>query len=117
MRLIVLATTALSPHIHDPALRRTPAGPAEGSLRDLGPDIICVRNITDDVAHAVRENTSPTWRNRRRKPISDGTLYDVIPAPSGCRATGRRFSPFGLGVLDLALGRLCTSRRPPAGRA
>ena len=78
------------------------------SLRDLAPEILLdATNIVDDVDHCLKADTSPHLVEQLTgsRDFLDGTLADVM--------TGRVavphdrpviFSPFGLGVLDLAVG-------------
>jgi len=108
-QLIVFATTARTPHIHDPGLFSHAPHVLHISLRDLAPEILLgADNIVDDVNHCLTAETSPHLAERlagHRRFIS-GTLADLLDA----RITldHRRaaiFSPFGLGILDLAVGR------------
>ncbi|MFF6995685.1 2,3-diaminopropionate biosynthesis protein SbnB [Streptomyces sp. NPDC008313] len=107
-RLVSLATTAAQPHMDLSA-----CGPDTTvlhiSLRDLTAEsILGAANVVDDVDHVCRENTSLDLAQR----LSGGR--DFVDAPIGAllrgTATLRRtpgrpvvYSPFGLGVLDMAL--------------
>jgi ornithine cyclodeaminase len=79
------------------------------SLRDLSPDIILsAYNIVDDIDHCLKAATSPHLAEQQvgHRDFVAGTLYDVIAhrtAPPADRPV--IFSPFGLGVLDLAVAR------------
>ncbi|WP_031465084.1 2,3-diaminopropionate biosynthesis protein SbnB [Sciscionella sediminilitoris] len=106
--LVVLATVAGTPHIHDPELLRHNPVVLHVSLRDLAPELILgAFNITDDVDHAVRERTSLHLTEQRtgNREFVHGTIAELVTGrierPAGQPAI---FSPFGLGVLDLALG-------------
>lgn len=78
-------------------------------MRDLAPEILLASaNYVDDVEHCLKAETSPHLAEQLTgsREFIDGTLDDVL--------TGRTkvpvdrpvvFSPFGLGVLDLAVGR------------
>ncbi|MET9294052.1 2,3-diaminopropionate biosynthesis protein SbnB [Streptomyces sp. NPDC003077] len=107
--LVVFATVAGSPHLHDPADFAHHPLVLHVSLRDLSPEIILDSyNIVDDVDHCLKANTSPHLAEQRtgNRDFVAGTLYDVLTgrvAPPGDRTVV--FSPFGLGVLDLALAR------------
>jgi ornithine cyclodeaminase len=90
------------------------------SLRDLAPEmILAAQNFTDDVDHAVRERTSLHLTEQRtgNRDFVDGTLADLLRGRLS-RHHGRPaiFSPFGLGVLDLAVGKWVHDRVVAAGR-
>ena len=79
------------------------------SLRDLSPEIILAStNVVDDVEHCLKANTSPHLAEQQtgNREFLHGTLTDVMADP-GALPTDRPlvFSPFGLGVLDLAVGK------------
>ena len=65
-------------------------------------------NIVDDVEHCLKANTSPHLAEQLTgsRDFLAGTLGDVmagrVQVPADRPAV---FSPFGLGVLDLALGK------------
>jgi N-[(2S)-2-amino-2-carboxyethyl]-L-glutamate dehydrogenase len=106
--LVVLATTAAEPYI-DPELRLRPDQLVLNiSLRDLPPELLMrSNNVLDDVEHCLKANTSPHLAELRTgsRDFVTGTLAGVIrgrETPDPSRATV--FSPFGLGVLDLAVG-------------
>ncbi len=106
--LVVLATVAGAPHINDPEVLANAPVVLHLSLRDLAPELIlAATNVTDDVDHAVRERTSLHLAEQQvgDRSFVHGTISDVLRgelAPTPGRAT--IFSPFGLGVLDLAVG-------------
>lgn len=106
--LVVLATVAGEPHVTDPSVLAHAPVVLHLSLRDLAPELVLTaQNVTDDIEHAVRERTSLHLAELRtgHRDFVDGTLADVIEgrlARDPSRATV--FSPFGLGVLDLAVG-------------
>ncbi|MEO3814904.1 2,3-diaminopropionate biosynthesis protein SbnB [Sphaerisporangium sp. B11E5] len=107
--LVVLATVAGTPHLDDPAILRHAPTVLHVSLRDLDPSVIAVaQNVTDDVDHVMRERTSLHLTEQRlgHRGFVDGTLADVMEGRLA-RDPGRAavFSPFGLGVLDLAVGK------------
>lgn len=105
---VVFATTAPAPYIFDASLFHAGQIVLNISLRDLSPEIIVgATNIFDDVEHCLKAGTSPHLAEQQvgNRGFVDGTLADVI---SGALVPDRRkplvFSPFGLGVLDVALG-------------
>jgi ornithine cyclodeaminase/alanine dehydrogenase-like protein (mu-crystallin family) len=88
--LVVFATVAGEPHVselswfgHNPVVLHV-------SLRDLAPEIVLgSTNVVDDVEHCLKANTSPHLAGR----VTVSADRPVV------------FSPFGLGVLDLAVGK------------
>lgn len=103
---IVTATTALAPYIARP-LR--PGQVAIGvSLRDYTPEVIlAAQNYFDDVEHCMKAGTSAHLAEQATggRAFVSGTLADLLtgknlPGPD----RGVVFSPFGLGILDLAVG-------------
>ncbi|MFD7683078.1 2,3-diaminopropionate biosynthesis protein SbnB [Streptomyces sp. NPDC060187] len=106
--LVVFATVAGEPHVGDPAWFDHNPVVLHVSLRDLAPRVLLAStNIVDDVEHCLRAATSPhlTEQLTGDRDFVHGTLSDVmadrvhIPADRPVV-----FSPFGLGVLDLAVG-------------
>jgi N-[(2S)-2-amino-2-carboxyethyl]-L-glutamate dehydrogenase len=107
--LVVFATVASQPHVSDPTWFEHNPIVLHVSLRDLAPEIILAStNLVDDVEHCLKANTSPHLAEQltQSRDFLAGTLFDVM--------TGRVtvpvdrplvFSPFGLGVLDLAVGK------------
>jgi 2,3-diaminopropionate biosynthesis protein SbnB len=106
--LVVFATVAARPHVsdrswfdHDPLVLHV-------SLRDLAPEILLDSvNVVDDVEHCLKADTSPHLAEQLtgNRDFLAGTLDDVmtgrVAVPAGRPVV---FSPFGLGVLDLAVG-------------
>jgi N-[(2S)-2-amino-2-carboxyethyl]-L-glutamate dehydrogenase len=106
--LVVLATTAAEPYILDPAAFAAGQNVLNISLRDIGPEIIAgAHNILDDVEHCLTAGTSPHLAEQKygHRGFIDGTIAGLLlgEVPLG-RDKPRIFSPFGLGVLDLAVG-------------
>jgi ornithine cyclodeaminase len=107
--LVLLTTVAGEPHLHDPALLDHNPLVLHVSLRDLAPEmVLAAHNFTDDIDHAVRERTSLhlTEQKTGDRAFIHGTLADLLTGrvsrPEGVPVI---FSPFGLGVLDLAVGK------------
>ncbi|TVT61144.1 2,3-diaminopropionate biosynthesis protein SbnB [Amycolatopsis rhizosphaerae] len=117
--LVVLATVAGEPHLHDPALLAHSPVVLHLSLRDLAPELILgAQNLTDDADHVLRENTSLDLAARLagRRDFLDGTIADLIEGRvARDRTRAAVFSPFGLGVLDLAVGQWIHQRCERAG--
>ncbi|MEU4893700.1 2,3-diaminopropionate biosynthesis protein SbnB [Streptomyces sp. NPDC044780] len=107
--LVILATVAGTPHIHDPAWFAHNPLVLNVSLRDLAPEILlAATNVVDDVEHCLKADTSPHLAEQLtgNRDFIAGTLYDVLEGRVELPADRPLvFSPFGLGVLDIALGR------------
>ncbi|MEU0743782.1 2,3-diaminopropionate biosynthesis protein SbnB [Streptomyces sp. NPDC006134] len=107
--LVVLATVAGTPYLSDPAWFAHAPLVLNVSLRDLAPEVVLdAVNVVDDVEHCLKAGTSVHLAEERtgNRDFLDGTLCDVLTG--AVRPEGGRplvFSPFGLGVLDLAVGR------------
>jgi len=107
--LVVFATVAGKPHVselswfaHNPVVLHV-------SLRDLDPEILLASvNLVDDVEHCLKADTSPHLAEQLTggRDFLAGTLADVMAGRVAVPADRPVvFSPFGLGVLDLAVGR------------
>jgi 2,3-diaminopropionate biosynthesis protein SbnB len=119
--LDLLATTAGEPYITDPAAFAAGAVVLNISLRDISPQLILAAdNILDDVEHCLKANTSPHLAEQAcgNRDFVTGTLAQVIRGDVK-PAAGRPviFSPFGLGVLDLAVGMFAYRMACESGRA
>jgi N-[(2S)-2-amino-2-carboxyethyl]-L-glutamate dehydrogenase len=107
--LVVFATVAAEPHVSDLAWFEHNPLVLHVSLRDLAPEIVLAStNIVDDVEHCLKANTSPHLAEQLtgNRDFLHGTLDDVtagrVTVPADRPVV---FSPFGLGVLDLAVGK------------
>ena len=107
--VVVFATVAGEPHVreaewfsHNPLVLHV-------SLRDLAPEVLLgAVNLVDDVEHCLKANTSPHLLEQRlgNRDFLLGTLADVMTGRVDVPADRPViFSPFGLGVLDLAVGK------------
>ena len=119
--LVVFTTTAAVPHVADPGWFGHAPAVLHLSLRDLGPEVVLrSANFVDDVDHALREGTSLalTEQAAGSRDFVNGTLADIlngrIAVPEGAPAV---FSPFGLGVLDIAVGRYVYEQAVAQGSA
>ncbi|GAA2677498.1 MULTISPECIES: 2,3-diaminopropionate biosynthesis protein SbnB [Actinosynnema] len=103
---VVTATTAATPHVEQPV--RPGQVVLNISLRDFAPSVVLgAQNYFDDVEHCMKANTSPHLAEQASggRDFVTGTIADLVrgralPDP----ARGVLVSPFGLGVLDLAVG-------------
>jgi 2,3-diaminopropionate biosynthesis protein SbnB len=107
--LVIFATIAGQPHVNDLSWFAHNPLVLHISLRDLAPEIVLASaNIVDDVDHCLKANTSPHLAEQLtgNRDFLLGTLADVMAArvtvPTDQPVV---FSPFGLGVLDLAVGK------------
>lgn len=107
--LVVFATIAGEPHVHDVSWFDHNPMVLHVSLRDLAPEVLLAStNIVDDVEHCLKANTSPHLVEQRtgNRDFLAGTLDDVLAGRVTVPADRPVvFSPFGLGVLDLAVGK------------
>ena len=107
--LVIFATVAGEPHVHEVSWFEHNPLVLHVSLRDLAPEIILDSfNVVDDVEHCLKAHTSPHLAEilTGSRDFLDGTLNDVLTgqvAPPADKPVV--FSPFGLGVLDLAVGK------------
>ncbi|MFC8667608.1 2,3-diaminopropionate biosynthesis protein SbnB [Streptomyces sp. NPDC057199] len=107
-RLVSLATTAATPHLDLSA-----CGPdttvLHVSLRDLTVEsILGAVNVVDDADHVCRERTSLDLAQQAvgNRDFVAASIGALLRGTAGLRREAHRpvvYSPFGLGVLDLAL--------------
>ncbi len=107
--LVVFATVAAQPHVTDTSWFGHNPLVLHISLRDLAPEILLASaNIVDDIEHCLKASTSPHLAEQLtgNRDFLNGTLDDVmtgrVTVPTDKTVV---FSPFGLGVLDLAVGK------------
>lgn len=108
--LIVFTTTASEPYFsNQTALGHAPTV-LHLSLRDIGTNIVLgSQNVADDVEHCMKARTSLhlTEMETGNRDFIAGTLVDVLERKVLLeKQRPRIFSPFGLGVLDIAVGSL-----------
>jgi N-[(2S)-2-amino-2-carboxyethyl]-L-glutamate dehydrogenase len=107
--LVVFATVAAEPHVRDVSWFQHNPVVLHISLRDLAPEVLLAStNIVDDVEHCLKADTSPHLVEQLTgsRDFLAGTLEDVMAGR--VRLSAEKpviFSPFGLGVLDLAVGK------------
>jgi N-[(2S)-2-amino-2-carboxyethyl]-L-glutamate dehydrogenase len=118
--LILFTTVAARPHIDDVTLFEHNPLVLHISLRDLAPEILLrSQNVVDDVEHVMKANTSPHLAEQKtgNRNFVTGTLAEIM---TGRRSVNRGrpiiFSPFGMGILDLAVGKWVYEQAVASGR-
>jgi ornithine cyclodeaminase len=120
--LVSLATTAMQPYIFDLSKCAPATVLLHISLRDLAPQVILsCDNIVDDVRHVCRAQTSIhlTEQEVGNRDFIRCTLAEVVQGIAPARTDAQSvavFSPFGLGVLDIAVAQLVCDLAVEAGQ-
>lgn len=115
-QVVSFATTAVEPTVTDVSMCSPGATILHISLRDLVADVVLRSdNIVDDIDHAVRAQTSLHLAEQKvgHRDFVRATLAEVLNGSKPARRSARDisvFSPFGLGVLDLAVAQLVMDR-------
>ena len=108
-QLLVLATTATEPWLMDAVDFRHNPTILHLSLRDLSPTLIInASNVVDDIDHCLQANTSVHLAERAtgNRAFISATLVDIMNGVSELSCDRPViFSPFGLGILDLAVAK------------
>lgn len=107
-KLISFATTAGTPYINEIKDCDKYTTILNISLRDFAPEVVeLCDNVVDDIDHVLRERTSVHLAEQKlqNRDYIRCTLGDILMGAQNNRQGERpvMFSPFGLGVLDLAL--------------
>ena len=119
--LVSFATTAATPHIESLGS----GGPSvilHISLRDLSPGIILAAdNVVDDREHVCRAQTSVHLAEQAvgHRDFLRAELWEILAGRQPARPHLEKasiYSPFGLGVLDVAVGCYALSLDGEAGR-
>lgn len=116
---VITATTATTPYIDEPV--RPGQVALNISLRDFAPEVILgADNYFDDVDHCMKANTSAHLAEQATggRSFVTGTIADLLRGER-LPADGRGVivSPFGLGVLDLAVGHFVLAAARQRGTA
>jgi N-[(2S)-2-amino-2-carboxyethyl]-L-glutamate dehydrogenase len=119
--LILFTTTALKPYLADEKLFVHAPTVLHLSLRDIAVNVILAsQNIVDDIEHVLKANTSLHLAEAASgsRDFIGGNLVNVldgklIPDPGKARI----FSPFGLGILDIAVSDLILQEALTSGTA
>ncbi|MDO5622902.1 MAG: 2,3-diaminopropionate biosynthesis protein SbnB [Paracoccus sp. (in: a-proteobacteria)] len=106
--LVVFATNAGTPYVPATSRLRPDQILLNISLRDLAPELILqCQNVFDDVSHCLKANTSPHLAEQLSgsRDFVTGTIGAVMRGETALTAEKAViYSPFGMGILDLALG-------------
>lgn len=107
--LLIFATSAPVPYVNALEWFRHAPTILHISLRDISANVIlCGQNVADDIDHCLKAETSLhlAFQTFGRKSFIDGDIAAVINGEiHPDRSRHRIFSPFGMGILDLALAR------------
>ncbi|WP_158153680.1 2,3-diaminopropionate biosynthesis protein SbnB [Pseudomonas eucalypticola] len=107
--IVVFATSAGTPYVTARDTFQPGQVVLNISLRDIGEEIVAQSyNYFDDVSHCLKANTSAHLAEQKygHRDFVTGTIGEVIRGDQQvARDKPLIYSPFGMGILDLALGR------------
>jgi ornithine cyclodeaminase len=117
----LFTTTALDPYLADKELFAQSPTVLHLSLRDICVNVILAsQNIVDDVDHCLKAKTSLhlTETETGNRNFVSGSLVDVLEKRFKLDPQRPRiFSPFGLGVLDVVVGKFVLESAKASGSA
>ncbi|CAB3759983.1 2,3-diaminopropionate biosynthesis protein SbnB [Paraburkholderia solisilvae] len=117
---IVFATTAARPYVMEPHWFEHAPVVLNISLRDLAPEVILAAdNVVDDVDHCLQADTSPHLAEQQsgHRRFITGTIAGAVRGELSFNAERPVvYSPFGMGILDLAVGRFVDGEARRSGR-
>jgi N-[(2S)-2-amino-2-carboxyethyl]-L-glutamate dehydrogenase len=118
--LVCLTTTAGKPHIQNPAWLSHNPLVLNVSLRDIAPEIILASyNVVDDIEHVMSAETSVhlAEKGSGHRDFVNATIAELL---LGVKTVPRSrpviVSPFGLGILDVAVGHCIFGKALQSGR-
>ena len=119
--LILFTTTAPEPYLADEKLFAHCPTVLHLSLRDICVNVIlAAQNIVDDAEHCLKANTSlhlTETATGNREFISGSLVHALEKKFEPDKDKPRIFSPFGLGVLDIAVGDFVLEAAKSSGAA
>lgn len=120
--ITILATTATEPHISAIPTATRSRTILHLSLRDLGPDcLLDADNTADDVVHVNQARTSVQLCAEQcgHSRFMRASLPEILAGQAAGRTDGAStaiFHPFGMGILDLALGHFVKEQAQRQGK-
>ncbi|MGD3142891.1 2,3-diaminopropionate biosynthesis protein SbnB [Xanthomonas oryzae pv. oryzicola] len=119
--IVLFATTAGTPYVPADFVFRADQTLLNISLRDLPPEtILPANNVFDDVDHCLKAQTSPHLAEQRvgDRSFVTGTVVQLLDGECALDPSKASvYSPFGMGILDVCIGREIFYKALAEGRA